>query len=155
MDKEINADSQEKIKRLHEALEQARQMQEDWLTHGDDFVKLYVEDWDGDWAETWGDDEETENSNVEPILSFLESDDFVAVKVRKQLQDKSLSEIATQLEKCWSVSEEEDRIFAVKDLLLGHAGNKENFRLDSNDNHIDLLDLAEELVEKLGKILAN
>lgn len=54
-----------------------------------------------------------------------------------------------------SASEEEDRIFAVKDLLLGHAENKESFRLDSDDNHIDLLDLAEELVEKLGKILAN
>lgn len=76
--------------------------------------------------------------------------------MRTQLQDKSLPEIATQLEKCLSASEQEDRIFAVKDLLTGCIENKKSFRLDNldnNNNHIDLLDLAEELVEKLGEIL--
>ncbi|BAZ11256.1 XRE family transcriptional regulator [Calothrix sp. NIES-4071] len=79
----------------------------------------------------------------------------MAVKVRTQLQDKSLPEIAAQLEKCLSASEEENKIFAVKDLLMGCVGNKESFRLGSSNNHIDLLDLAEELVEKLKEILAN
>lgn len=155
MNEELSPDSQEKINQAWKALEEARQVNKDWMVHGLDFVKLYVEDWDGDWLETWGDDEENENSSIEPILSFLESDDAVAVKVRKQLQNKSLPEIAAQLERCLSVSEEEDRIFAVKDLLLGRAGNKESFRSDSDDNYIDLLDLAEELLEKLEKILAN
>ncbi|RUT09214.1 hypothetical protein DSM106972_012670 [Dulcicalothrix desertica PCC 7102] len=156
MNEEVNPNSQEKIDKAWQALEEARQVQKAWLAHGIDFVELYVEDWDGDWLETWGDDdEEDENPSIEPILSFLESDDSVAVKVRTQLQDKSLPEIAAQLEKCLSVSEAEDRIFAVKDLLADRMENKESFRSDNDDNHIDLLDLTEELVEKLGEILPN
>ncbi|MBW4604538.1 MAG: hypothetical protein KME29_34515 [Calothrix sp. FI2-JRJ7] len=72
----------------------------------------------------------------------------MAVKVRKQLQDKSLSEIAAQLEKCLSVLEEEDRIFAVKDLLLGCVSNRESLRNISDDSHIDFLELAEDLAKK-------
>lgn len=95
-------------------------------------------------------------SVVNSIIPFLESDDSVAVRVREILKDKSLLEIATQLEKCLSVSEEEDRIFAIKDLLVGSMAGGECDRNISNDNQeIDLLDLAEELVEKLGEILAN
>lgn len=94
MNEEVSPNSQEKINQVWQALEYARQINKDWIAHGLDFVELYVEDWDGDWLETWGDDEEDENSSIEPILSFLESDDSVAVKVRTQLQDKLLPEIA-------------------------------------------------------------
>ncbi|MBW4604536.1 MAG: helix-turn-helix transcriptional regulator [Calothrix sp. FI2-JRJ7] len=93
------------------------------------------------------------SSVVNSIIPFLESDDLVAVKVRKVLKDKPLSEIASQLEKCLKIAEE-DRIFAVKDLLLSSMIGVESYRNVSNDNdEIALLDLAEELVEKLDIFL--
>ncbi|WP_292789821.1 hypothetical protein [Nostoc sp. NMS7] len=39
------------------------------------------------------------------MTNFLQSDDLVAVRLRKQLKDKSLQEIAVELEKCLSLSE--------------------------------------------------
>lgn len=93
---------------------------------------------------------QSSSSVINLIIPFLESDDLVAVKVREVLKDKPLPEIAFQLEKCLNVSEEEDRIFAVKDLLLGTIAGGESYRNISNGhNEIDFLDLAEELVDKL------
>lgn len=96
---------------------------------------------------------QSSRSVVNSIIPFLESDDLVAVKVRKVLKDKPLSEIASQLEKCLKIAEE-DRIFAVKDLLLSSMIGVESYRNVGNDNdEIALLDLAEELVEKLDIFL--
>lgn len=77
------------------------------------------------------------------------------MKVRKQLKYKSLQEIAVELEKCLSLPEE-DRIFAVKNMLAGSV-NAVEINRDTSDNNdeMKLLDLAEELLEKMAEILAN
>ena len=87
------------------------------------------------------------------LVKFLESDDLVAVKVRARLGARTTQEVAVELEKCLSLSEEEDRIFAVKNMLVGNVACRESNRgiidqVDENDE-IELLDLAEELLEKL------
>jgi transcriptional regulator with XRE-family HTH domain len=88
------------------------------------------------------------------LVKLLESDDPVAVKVRERLSTKTIPEIAIELEKCLSLPEEEDRIFAVKNLLAGSVAVGESNRGTSNEiDEIDLLDLAEELLEKLADIL--
>ena len=51
------------------------------------------------------------------LIKLLESDDVVAVKVKARLGSRTIEEIAVELEKCLSLSEEEDRIFAVKNVL--------------------------------------
>lgn len=87
------------------------------------------------------------------LVKLLESDDSVAVKVRARLSTKTAQEIALELEKCLSLSEEEDRIFAVKNLLAGSVAIAESNRGTSNDiDELELLELAEELVEKLTEI---
>lgn len=174
--------SQDRFEKFSEALEEARRMQQDWMTHGLDFVHLYIEDVEGDWLERWGEDEEvfvreTPDSSavsawqpvvgamvVEAVRAFLESDDAVAVKVRERLTDISLSEMAAQLEKCLSIPEENDqRLFAVKTILADSiimiaqphctegaiATNRDSS--DENDE-ISLLNLAEDLLEKLAEI---
>ncbi|NES66533.1 MAG: helix-turn-helix domain-containing protein [Okeania sp. SIO2D1] len=89
------------------------------------------------------------------VREFIESDDEVAVKVRTKLANKSLSEIASELEKMWQISDEDDRLFAVKKLLAGGVSVGSNNRDISDKNEedgIELLELAEELLEKLDKI---
>ncbi|MBW4645063.1 MAG: helix-turn-helix domain-containing protein [Goleter apudmare HA4340-LM2] len=88
------------------------------------------------------------------LVKLLESDDLVAVKVRERLNTKTIPEIAIELEKCLSLFEEEDRIFAVKNVLTGSLVVGESNRGTSNEiDEIELLDLAEELLEKLADIL--
>jgi hypothetical protein len=86
------------------------------------------------------------------VTKFLQSDDPVAVRVRERLGAKSLSEMASELEKCLSIPEEEDRIFAVKSVLAGGvtAGGSNRDSSDENDE-IELLNLAEDLLEKLAE----
>ncbi|MEH2161932.1 MAG: helix-turn-helix domain-containing protein [Nostoc sp.] len=87
------------------------------------------------------------------LLKLLESDDSVAVKVRERLGSRTILEIAVDLEKCLSLSEEEDRIFAVKNVLAANLGCAESNRVSSDEiDEIELLDLAEELLEKLADI---
>ncbi|MBD2204299.1 helix-turn-helix domain-containing protein [Calothrix sp. FACHB-1219] len=92
----------------------------------------------------------SENNELRTALvKLLESDDLVAVKVRERLGTKTIPEIAIELEKCLSLSEE-DRIFAVKNVLAGSVAVGESNRGSNNEiDEIELLDLAEELVEKL------
>ncbi|NEQ72029.1 MAG: helix-turn-helix domain-containing protein [Okeania sp. SIO2C9] len=89
------------------------------------------------------------------VREFIESDDQVAVKVRNKLANKSLFEIASELEKMWKISDEDDRLFAVKKILAGGFSVGSNNRDISDKNEedgIELLELAEELLEKLDKI---
>lgn len=92
--------------------------------------------------------------DVSVIESFLESDEPVALKVRERLGGRAISELAAELERCLSLSEEDERIFAVKNLLAGGvtAGGAGMNRdsSDGGEDEIELLDLAEELLEKLG-----
>lgn len=92
-------------------------------------------------------------SVIEFVSAFLESDDPVAVQVRERLGGRPLSEIATQLEKCLNSPEEDDRLFAIKNVLAGGVTAVGTNRDSSNENdEIELLDLAESLLEKLAEI---
>ncbi len=87
------------------------------------------------------------------LIKLLESDDAVAVKVRARLGARTIQEVALELEKCLSLSEDEDRIFAVKNVLAANVACRESNRGSSDEiDEIELLDLAEELLEKLVDI---
>jgi hypothetical protein len=129
-----------------EALATARQMQQNWLTYGVDFVNFYVEDVDGDWLETWGHDEILGNSQLDTIKEFLVSNDTVAVKVRQHLGERSLFDFAVNLEESWRISEPNDRLSAVRHLLAGEGNS-----IDRDD--IRLSDLVNSLLVKLADIL--
>ncbi|MBC6434637.1 helix-turn-helix domain-containing protein [Nostoc sp. HG1] len=89
------------------------------------------------------------------LVKLLESDDLVAVKVRARLGSRTIEEIAVELEKSLSLSEE-DRIFAVKNVLAANVACRESNRGTSDEiDEIELLDLAEELLEKLIEVLGN
>ncbi|MDD1413584.1 hypothetical protein MEN41_02590 [Dolichospermum sp. ST_con] len=75
--------------------------------------------------------------------------------MREKLQNKSVSEIIEGLEYCLSQLTENQRIFAAKDLLVNGvavAGSNRSFSNERIDE-IELLDLAEDLLEKLTEIL--
>ncbi|PPJ63139.1 hypothetical protein [Cuspidothrix issatschenkoi] len=154
MVKEIQSKKTDKFTQYLEHLEAGRKLQEDWINHGIDCVDLYFEDIDSDWLETWGDDND-EPGYIEKITTFLESDDVVAVKVRERLQDKSLDEIIDALEYCLSQLTEKDRIFAAKDFLVGDVVVSGSSRASGNSDidEVELLELAEDLMERLTEIL--
>jgi hypothetical protein len=174
MVKEGPTDRQERLEKFRQHLEEARKFQEDLLKYGLEAVHLYVEDVDGDWLERWGEDEEELVSEapdaqavavgqtlvggaiVEAVTAFLESDDPVAVQVRERLGERSLPDVAAELENCLSIPEEDDQILAVKNALAGslRSGGTNRDSSDENDE-IELLDLAESLLEKLAQIKLN
>lgn len=129
-----------------EALATARQMQQNWLTYGVDFVNFYVDDVDGDWLETWGNDEIVGNSRLDAIKEFLISKDSVAIKVRQDLGERSLFDFAVNLEESWRISQTNDRLSAVINLLTDEENS-----VDTDD--VKLLDLANSLLVKLSEIL--
>ncbi|MBG1271736.1 hypothetical protein [Nostoc sp. WHI] len=128
-----------------EALATARQMQQNWLTYGVNFVNFYVEDVDGDWLETWGHDEIVGNSQLDAIKEFLVSKDSVAVKVRQHLGERSLFDFAVNLEESWRISQTDDRLSVVRNLLASEGNS-----IDTDD--VMLLDLANILLGKLAEI---
>ncbi|OBQ11766.1 hypothetical protein [Anabaena sp. AL09] len=127
------------LENLTEALAAARNMQQDWLNYGLNFVHIYVEDVEGDWLETWGDDE-ISNPLFDSIKDFLVSDDDVAIKIRNYMGDTSLFDLAVDLEECLRISRENDKISAVKDVLVSDI----NLDIDN----LELLDLASYFVNK-------
>ena len=154
MVKEIEIKKTDNFTQYLEHLEAGKRLQEDWINHGIDCVDLYFENIDSDWLETWGDDDD-EQGYIEKITTFLESDDVVAVKVRERLQDKSLDEIIAGLEYCLSQLTEKDRIFAAKDFLIGDVLVSGSCRASgsSDIDEVKLLELAENLMDKLREIL--
>jgi hypothetical protein len=134
---EMNSITQ--VDEFAEILAAARRMQQDWLEYGLNFVHFYVEDVDGDWLETWGNDEILGNSLLDSIKEFLVSNDNVAVKIRYGLGDRPLFDLAINLEECLRITREDEKTSAVRDILARH--------LLACD--IELLDLANSLVEKL------
>lgn len=99
------------------------------------------------------DDTNSSNQVVSPVTAFLESDDTDAVQVRERLKGRSLPEVAAELEKCLSLPEESDRRFAANKVLAGGvtAGYNNRDSSDDSNDEIELLDLTESLLEKLGK----
>ncbi|MBD2346411.1 hypothetical protein [Anabaena subtropica] len=130
------------VDELTEALATARKMQEDWLNYGINFIHIYVDDADGDWLETWGDEEIFTSSLLDKIKEFLVSDDIVALRLRRHLGDRSLFEIAVNLEECWQIYSADERLTAVKHLLA-----------DDKTSDIAIFDLANSLIQKLSAVL--
>ncbi|MBW4609031.1 MAG: hypothetical protein KME22_17945 [Hassallia sp. WJT32-NPBG1] len=145
MPNQQETNSSQQVDRFSEALATARNMQQDWLNYGIDFVHFYVEDVDGDWLERWG-----EESVLDSLKEFLVSDDDVAVRVRQILGERSLFDIAVNLEECLSISEENDRLYAVRNIL---AGRENNYDASREIDDLELLNLANNLLEKLAEIL--
>jgi hypothetical protein len=141
-------DRQQRLAKFLHAIESAQKLQDDILKYGLEAAKLYCEDVYGDWLQKWG---EGENKFLESIIDFLESNDAVAIKVRKFLSDKSSLQIATQLEKC--LLEDENNSFAIKDFLVSNLcqPNSRDSRLENEE--INLLELADNLLEKLTDII--
>jgi len=153
MVKEMSTETQNKLDKFIESVEAAQKLQNDIVKYGLEAAYLYAEDVDGDWLEKWDEDDSTQTNFLESVTNFLESDDWVAVGVRKQLQGKSLEEIATQLEDCLRISKEENRVFAIKTVLVESASfEKISCSFDSENDTVDLLDLAEQLVKRLERI---
>jgi hypothetical protein len=131
--------SNAQLENLTEALAVARNMQQDWLNYGLNFVHIYVEDVESDWLENWGDDQ-ISSPLFDAIKEFLVSDDDVAIKIRKYLGDISLFDLAVDLEECLRISRDNDQISAVKDVLTG------DFDIDD----LELLYLADNFVNKMS-----
>ncbi|PHM08776.1 hypothetical protein [Nostoc sp. 'Peltigera malacea cyanobiont' DB3992] len=153
MVQEKQSDRQQRLDNFLQAVEAAQKVQDDIMKYGLEAAHLYCDDVDGDWLETWGEDEDGQQSLVELVTNFLQSDDLVAVKLRKQLKDKSLQKIAVELERCLSLSKEEERIFAIKNVLSANMACGERHRGTSDEfDKLELLDLSEELLDKLSEI---
>ncbi len=96
---------------------------------------------------------------VSPVTAFLESDDPVAVQVRERLGERSrdqrsLPEMAANLEKFLSLLEENDRLLAALKNVLSRRMTAVMTKRDSSDDEddeIELRDLTESLVKKLGE----
>ncbi|MDY6802444.1 MAG: hypothetical protein SXA11_01360 [Cyanobacteriota bacterium] len=84
----------------------------------------------------------------------MSSDDPVAVRVRERLE-KPLSEVAADLEKAMMLEGGDRRLFAVKELLGGSVsgGSRTHGENYDNDEEIEVLELAEDLLDKLVEIL--
>jgi len=135
---------------LVQAIEAAQKLQQDRITYGRKYVYLYV-DVEGEWWEN-NENYSEEEERKEEIIYFLESDEEVAVRVRKRLKAMWIAEIAAELEKSLRLSEAE-RNYAVKNLLAGKVAGGENNGDQSKTEEIELLDLAADLLEKLDEIL--
>ena len=159
--------SSSKLPSFAEALAAARQMQQDWLEHGVDFVDLYVEDVDGDWLEEWSENEPAESGSdsglsersieqnlfIESVVTFLMSDDPVAIEARPFWENRPLPKIATHLERCLTLPES-DRPYAVQDILSIRILLENSTLCNSNQNveTTHTLELAERLLNLLLQI---
>jgi hypothetical protein len=95
---------------------------------------------------------------LEVANEFLQGDDSVAVRVREVLETRSMSEIVAQLERVYRIEPEDERPYAVKDILTGSVvgvGSDRESGTEDDEDEIELLELAEELVEKLAQIWEN
>lgn len=133
-------DRQQRLEKFVQAVDAAQQLQDNILRYGINAAYLYYEDVDGDWLSKWGDSD----TPLELITSFLLSNDLIALNLLDMLHDKSIPEISNYLDNCMNISTEENRVFAVKDLLINSINNKSG---------IDLLNLAQQLVDKLEDII--
>jgi len=138
---------EERIAQVLEAVEAAQQLQGDCLNYGLDCIDRYV-DVEGEWWDT----SDEEYSRKEEMIEFLSSEDKVAVRVRERLKAESISQIAA-LETSLGICEEEKRTYGVKNILAGsRVGAIVREKRVEEDEEIELLDLAEELLEKLDDI---
>ncbi|MDJ0618332.1 MAG: hypothetical protein QNJ63_16560 [Calothrix sp. MO_192.B10] len=150
MIQEVSTDCQQRLEQFFRAVEAAQQLQDNILNHGLLAADFYCEDVDSNWLEVW-DDEEQEPTIIASLTKFLSSNDVAVIQLRELSFDKSLKDIALELEKCLSLPMEEDKIFAVKTFLVDHLSCSTNNHKFSHK--INLLELAENLVKKAIAIL--
>lgn len=166
MPSQKNSQPSSNLPSFAEALAAAEQMQQDWLERGVNFVERYVEDVDGSWLEEWGTDESAENGSVssgaalsprsvehdlfiQSIVTFLMSDDPVALAARPFWKSRPLAEIASYLERCLALPKTE-RPYAVQEVLVSNSRNVSSTRgFENGSKETDFLDLAERLLLKL------
>lgn len=164
MAKEQSAKCEERLEKFFQAVEEAQKFQDDLLKYGLEAVHLYVEDIEGDWLEKW----QAEDEDLAQVISihnplgnlivnltmFLKSDDSVAVRVRQRLGDDSLLDVATELEKCLNIPEENAQLCAIKNVLAGSVTvDSMTQNLGDEQEESELLDLAKDLLAKLVKIV--
>ncbi|MGL4503405.1 MAG: helix-turn-helix domain-containing protein [Planktothrix sp.] len=91
----------------------------------------------------------------ETLLALLESQDEVMKTVREKLGEKSKEEIATELENCWNISDEEDRRFAVKNIFTPRMSVIESTRstVGNGNNDTEIDELTDDLLDRLGEVL--
>jgi hypothetical protein len=145
-------DRQQRLEEFLHAVEAAQKLQDDILRHGLDAAYLYVEDVDGDWLERWGEDEE-EQQKIIDVTTFLKSDDWLAVRIREQIQDTLLCRFAVEVEKCLLISDPQERLIEVKKILSVIITNGDsNCESNPETDESKLLYLAQELLNKLEEI---
>lgn len=93
------------------------------------------------------------NEIKQALTRLFKSDDAVAVKVKQRLGEKEIPEIVTDLEKCLSLSDESDRLYAITNLLASSSLVGSDRSSGKESDALELLDLAEELLEKLANIM--
>ncbi|QLE56973.1 hypothetical protein [Nostoc sp. TCL26-01] len=140
--KETTNSYKNQVDKFTEVLTTAREMQQDWLQYGLNFIHIYVDDVDGDWLETWGNDGTYHSSILDHIKEFLVSNDLDAVRLRQHLGERSLFEIAVNLEECWQIPDIEQRLLAIQHLLT-----------DVLTGEVEISGLADSLLKKLAEIL--
>lgn len=160
MAKEQSTDYEERFEKFFHAVEEAQRFQDDLLKYGLEAVHLYVDDIEGDWLEKWQDEDEdlTQVISVPNPLGkfvinltmFLKSDDSVAVRVRQRLGDEALLDVATALEKCLSIPDKNEQLSAIKKVLAAEVITCD---FENENEEIELVNLAEDLLEKLLKIV--
>jgi hypothetical protein len=139
---QVLTDYQQRREDFFQAVEAAQQLQDNILKYGLSAADLYCEDIDGDWLEKW-DEGEQEHGFTESLPDFLASDDAMALTLRTLLVNLSLEDIVRELEKCFSLSTAEEKIFAVKTFLVDSLTAE-----GDNLPEINLLELAENVVKK-------
>jgi hypothetical protein len=69
MVQEKQSDRQQRLNKFLQAVEAAQKSQGDIMKYGLEAAHLYCDDVDGDWLETWGEDEEDQQSFVELVTN--------------------------------------------------------------------------------------
>ena len=161
MAKEQATDCEERLENFFQAVEEAQKFQDNLLKYGLEAVHLYVEDIEGDWLEKWQEEDEDLaevisvpnpfGKLVVNLTMFLKSDDLVAVRVRQRLGDDALLDVATELEKCLSIPDENEQLSAIKKVLVGSVTTR--VMTGDLEKENELLDLAKDLLDKLLKIV--
>lgn len=92
-------------------------------------------------------------SNYPSALWVRKSHSPLALRVQQRLETEGLPQIVAYLEQCLSISDENDRLSAAQNILVGGVTASDNNRdLSGNNDEIELLDLAENILEELQNL---
>ncbi|MDJ0633019.1 MAG: DUF1822 family protein [Xenococcaceae cyanobacterium MO_188.B29] len=84
---------------------------------------------------------------------FSNENDLVITKVKEKLEDVDIYDLVFQLERIYRLEADTEKPYAVKDMLAGNIFSIGRERETSvEDDDFELMELAEEVVEKLNQI---